>query len=189
MEARSRLIGDTSPIEFHPEPRFPPMNILVRLLLIVGLSVSLAACKEKEAPKQAEKAALTAPVNEDAAAWRAYISDVVTRNMQGVTGQPFVYMLPAESSTDFEGSYDRLLDKASTDVSRGIVGGSMLAYASASPSSTKIADLVVTAFEAQKIEGKLKGVKLVFIGKPEDSERVKTAVAPSGVNYVFIEAK
>ncbi len=165
------------------------MNILVRLLLVVGLAVSLAACKKEEAPKAAEKAPVTAPTGEDAAAWREYITDVVKRNMDGVSGQPFVYMLPAESSADFEGSYDRLLDKASTDISRGILAGSMLAYASASPSSTKIADLVVTAFEAQKVEGKLKGVKLVFIGKPEDSERVKAAVAASGVNYVFIEAK
>lgn len=165
------------------------MNILVRLLLVAGLSVSLVACKKEEEVKKVEKAALAAPINEDSAAWKEYVSDVVRRNMDGVTGQPFVYLLPAESVEGFEDSYDRLLDKASTDISRGILGGSMLAYSAASPSSTKIADLVVTAFESQKVEGKLKGVKLVFIGKPEDSERVKAAVAASGVNYVFIEAK
>lgn len=165
------------------------MNILARLLLVVALAAPLAACKKEEAPKQAEKAPLAAPTNEDAAAWRAYVTDVVTRNMDGVTGQPFVYMLPAESSAEFEGSYDRLLDKASTDISRGIMSGSMLAYASASPSSTKVADMIVTAFEAQKVDGKLKGVKLLFIGNAADSDRVKAAVAPSGVNYVFVEAK
>jgi hypothetical protein len=165
------------------------MNIAARLFLVLALAAPLAACKKEEAPKVVEKAPIAAPKNEDAAAWRAYITDVVTRNMEGVSGQPFVYMLPAESSAEFEGSYDRLLDKASTDISRGIMAGSMLAYASASPSSTKAADMVVTAFEAQKVDGKLKGVKLVFIGKPEDSERVKAAVTASGVNYVFIEAK
>jgi hypothetical protein len=165
------------------------MNIVARLLLVVALAAPLGACKKEETPKAVEKAPLTAPANEDAAAWRAYVTDVVTRNMEGVNGQPFVYMLPAEGSAEFEGSYDRLLDKASTDISRGIMSGSMLAYASASPSSAKVADMVVTAFEAQKVEGKLKGVKLLFIGKPEDSERVKAAVAGSGVNYVFVEAK
>ena len=165
------------------------MNVFARLLLVVGLAVSLSACKKEEASKEVEKAPLVAPTNEDPTAWRAYVSDVVTRNMEGVTGQPFVYLLPAESSADFEGSYDRLLDKASTDVSRGILSGSMLAYAAASPSSAKIAELVETAFTAKKLDGKLKGVKLVFIGKPEDSERVKAAVAASGVNYVFVEAK
>ena len=35
----------------------------------------------------------------------------------------------------------------------------------------------------------MKGVKVLFIGDAADSERVKAAVAPSGVNYVFVEAK
>ena len=48
--------------------------------------------------------------------------------------------------------------------------------------------MVVAAFDGVK-PGKLKGVKLLFIGKPEDSDRVEAAVAPSGVNYVFVETK
>ncbi|MBN8211601.1 MAG: hypothetical protein J0M09_01625 [Xanthomonadales bacterium] len=165
------------------------MNIIVRLLLIAALTVPFAACKkEDDAPKVAEKAPLTAPTNEDSAAWKAYVIDVVGRNMEGVTNQPFLYLLPAESSEDFQGSYDRLLDKAKSDISRGILGGNLLAYSSASLSSAKAADMVVAAFDGVKPD-KLKGVKLLFIGKPEDSERVKAAVAPSGVNYVFVETK
>ena len=34
-----------------------------------------------------------------------------------------------------------------------------------------------------------KPTRILFIGKAEDSERVKTAVAPSGAEYVFVEAK
>lgn len=165
------------------------MNIIVRLLLIAALTVPFAACKkEDDAPKAADKAPLMAPTNEDSAAWKAYVIDVVGRNMEGVTNQPFLYLLPAESTADFQGSYDRLLDKAKSDISRGILAGNLLAYSSASLSSAKSADMVVAAFDGIK-PGKLKGVKLLFIGKPEDSERVKTAVAPSGVNYVFIETK
>jgi hypothetical protein len=108
--------------------------------------------------------------------------------MEGVTNQPFVYLLPAESSADFEGLYERLLDKARSDISRGILPGNLLAYASASPSSTKAADMVVATFEGVKPD-KLKDVKLLFVGKAEDNERVKAAVAPAGVNYVFVEAK
>jgi hypothetical protein len=164
------------------------MNIIVRLLLIAAITLPFAACKkEADAPK-VEKAPLTAPTNEDSAAWKAYVVDVVGRNMEGVTSQPFLYLLPAESSADFQGSYDRLLDKAKSDISRGILAGNLLAYSSASLSSAKAADMVVAAFEGVK-PGKLKGVKLLFIGKPEDSERVKAAVAPSGVNYVFVETK
>ncbi len=165
------------------------MNIVIRLLIVASLAMPLAACnKQADAPKQTVKAPVSAPTNEDVAAWRTYVTDVVGRNMEGVTNQPFVYLLPAESSADFKGSFDRLMDKAGSDVSRGILPGNLLAYASASPSSTKIADMVVTTFQAQKPD-KLKGVKLLFIGKAEDNERVKAAVAPTGVNYVFVETK
>jgi hypothetical protein len=165
------------------------MKTIIRLLLIATFALSFAACnKEADAPKQTVKAALPAPTNDDAAAWRAYVTDVIGRNMDGVTNQPFVYLLPAESSADFQGSYDRLLDKAKSDISRGILAGNLLAYASASPSSAKVADMVVAAFAELKPD-KLKGVKLVFIGKAEDNERVKAAVAASGVTYVFVETK
>jgi hypothetical protein len=165
------------------------MKTIARLLLIAALSVSFAACdKGEDTTKQTAKAEVPVPVNEDAGAWREYVTDVVGRNMQGVTSQPFVYLLPAESTTDFQGSYDRLLDKAKSDISRGILPGNLLAYSSASLSSVKAADMVVAAFEGVK-EDSLKDVKVLFIGKPEDNDRVKAAVAPAGVNYVFIETK
>jgi hypothetical protein len=165
------------------------MKHIVRLLFIALFAFSLAACdKAAEAPKEAEKAPLSAPNNEDPAAWREYVSDVVKHNMTGVTSAPFVYLLPAESSQDFQGSYDRLLDKAKSDVDRGVLPGNLLAYASASLSSAKAADLAIAAFKDAK-PGKLEGVKLLFVGKVEDSERVKAAVTPSGVTYVFVEAK
>lgn len=163
------------------------MNTVARLLMIAVLALPLAACnKAEEAPKTAEKAPISAPTDDDATAWRTYVPDVVNRHMDGVTSAPFVYLLPSESSDDFQGSYDRLLDKARSDVSRGILKGNMLAYAS--PNSAKTADLIVAAFADVK-PGKLKGVKLLFIGKAEDSDRVKAAVEASGVNYVFVEAK
>lgn len=165
------------------------MKTIVRLLLIAALSVSFAACdKGEDTTKQTVKAQVPVPVSEDSAAWREYVTDVVGRNMKGVTNQPFVYLLPAESAVDFEGSYERLLEKAQSDVSRGIMPGNLLAYSSASLSSTKAADMVVAAFEGVKPDS-LKDVKVLFIGKPEDNDRVKAAVAPAGVNYVFVETK
>jgi hypothetical protein len=163
------------------------MNTIARLLMIAVLALPLAACnKAEDAPKEAEKAPLSAPTDDNAAAWRAYVPDVVGRHMDGVTSAPFVYLLPSEASDVFQGSYDRLLDKAKSDVSRGILKGNMLAYAS--PNSMKTADLIVAAFADVKPD-KLKGVKLLFIGKAEDNDRVKTAVAASGVDYIFVEAK
>lgn len=165
------------------------MNIIARLMLVAALALPLAACKQSEAPKSAEKAPVAAPNNDDAGAWRAYVTDVVTRNMEGVTAQsPYVYLLPAEGSADFQPKYEALRDKAKNDIAYGIPAGNMLAYSAASTSSTKIADLVVEAFTDAKPDS-LKGVKLLFIGKAADGERVKAAVAPTGVKYVFVETK
>ncbi|MEO6263567.1 MAG: hypothetical protein ABIO58_01115 [Luteimonas sp.] len=162
------------------------MKTMTRLMLIACLVLPFAACKKEAAPKEAVKAPLSAPVNDDRQAWLDYLSDVVTRNMGGIANQPYVYMLPGESSAGFQDQYDRLLEKAAADVGRGIIAGNLLAYGS--PASGKMADLVVAAFTGIP-EGSMKGVKVLFIGKAADNERVKAAVTPAGVDYVFIEAK
>lgn len=158
---------------------------LARLMLIACLVLPFAACK-KEAPKAVVAAPLSAPVNDDAPAWRAYLSDVVMRNMNGIANQPFVYMLPGESTPDFADQYERLAEKAKADVARGIVEGNLLAYGS--PASAKMADMVVASF-TEVPANTMKGVKVLFIGKAADNDRVKAALAPTGVDYVFIEAK
>ena len=157
-----------------------------RTAMLALLAVfALAACKKEEAPK-AEAAPVAVPTNGDANAWQAYASDVVKRNMDGVTNSPFVYFLPLESEADFQGQYDSQLEKVQTDLSRGILEGNMLAFISTA--SNRMADLIAAAFT--DIEpNSMKGVKVLFIGKAADSERVKAAVAPAGVNYVFVEAK
>jgi hypothetical protein len=162
------------------------MKTLFRLMLIACMVLSFAACKKAEAPK-VEKPAAAMPTNPaDKAGWQAYMGDIVIRNMQGVTNQPYAYLLPAESEPDFQDQYDRLLDKAKSDVARGIIAGNLLAYGG--PSSAKTADMIVDSFKAVQ-PGTMKGVKVLFIGSTADNERVKAAVEPAGVNYVFVEAK
>ncbi|WP_166212277.1 hypothetical protein [Lysobacter telluris] len=161
------------------------MKTMIRLLMIAVLASSFAACKKAEAPV-AVKAPVPVPVNDNRQAWIDYLSDVVERNMDGIANQPYVYLLPGESSADFQDQYDRLADKAKSDVSRGIISGNMLAYGS--PASAKMADLVVAAFTGVPT-GSMKGVKVLFVGKAEDNDRVKAAVTPAGVDYVFVEAK
>ena len=162
------------------------MKTMIRLLMIACLTLPFAACKKAEAPVAAVKAPVPAPVNDDRQAWLDYLSDVVTRNMGSIQNQPFVYMLPGESTADFKDQYDRLLEKAQGDVGRGIISGNMLAYGS--PASAQMADLVIAAFKGVPV-GSMKGVRVLFIGKPADGDRVKTAIAPTGVDYVFVEAK
>lgn len=163
------------------------MNTMTRMLVIACLALPFAACKKEEAAKvEAVAAPLTAPTTDDVAAWRAYVTDVAKRNMDGITNSPYVYFLPGENSEGFGGDYQRMLEKVEGDLGRGIVEGNMLVFAS--PSSAKMGELAVVAFD-QVPPGSLKNVKVVFVGKAEDSMKVEAASKPAGVKYVFVEAK
>jgi len=160
------------------------MKTMTRLLMIACLVLPFMACKKHEAPAPAVKAPMSAPKTDDRQAWVDYLNDVVPRHLAGIPNQPYVYLLPGESAADFQDQYDRMLEKAQSDVARGIITGNMLAYAS--PASAKMADLVIAAFNGVPAES-MKGVRVLFIGKPADSDRVKAAVSPAGVDYVFVD--
>ena len=161
------------------------MNKMTRLILVAFLALPLlAACKKEEAPVAVVKAPVSAPATDDRQAWVDYLNDVVPRHLTGIPNQPYVYLLPGESAADFNDQYGRLLEKAQSDVARGIISGNLLAYAS--PASAKMADLVVSAFDGVPADS-MKGVRVLFIGHADDNERVKAAVEPAGVEYVFID--
>ena len=162
------------------------MKTMTRLLMIACLVLPFAACKKAEAPVAAVKAPMSAPTTDDRQAWSDYLQDIVPRHMGGIVNQPYVYLLPGESAPDFQDQYDRLLEKTTQDVGRGIIEGNMLAYGG--PASAKVADMIVASFQSVP-PGTMKGVRVLFIGKAADNERVKAAVAPAGVDYVFVEAK
>ncbi len=163
------------------------MNTMFRMLLIACLVLPFAACKKEEAPKvEVVAAPLTAPTNDDLPAWRAYVTDVAKRNMDGINNSPFVYFLPSEGTEGFGGLYERQLEKLESDISRGIIAGNMLVFAS--PSSSKMAEMATVAFTPVG-KGTMKGVKVVFVGNAADSEMVKAAAQPAGVDYIFVEAK
>lgn len=160
------------------------MKTMTRLLMIACLVLPFMACKKQEAPAPVVKAPMSAPKTDDRQAWVDYLNDVVPRHLAGIPNQPYVYLLPGESAADFQDQYDRMLEKAQSDVARGIITGNMLAYAS--PASAKMADLVIAAFDGVPADS-MKGVRVLFIGKPADSDRVKAAVSPAGVEYVFVD--
>ena len=163
------------------------MNKIFRMLLIACLILPFAACKKDEAPKvEVVAAPLIAPTNDDLPAWRSYVTDVATRNMEGISNSPYVYFLPSETTEGFGGQYQRQLEKVESDLERGIIAGNMLVFAS--PSSSKMSELATVAF-SQVGQGTMKGVKVLFIGDAADSGTVKAAADPAGVNYIFVEAK
>ena len=71
-------------------------------------------------------------------------------------------------------------------ISRTVLPGNMLAFGS--PDSAKMGDMILSAFSGAKPDA-LKGSQVLFIGKPEDSARVKGPVEASGAKYIFVEAK
>ena len=154
---------------------------LLALLAVVALS----ACKKEEAAKPVA-AAVAVPTNGDPNAWQAYASDVVKKNMDGVTSAPFVYFLPQETDADFQAQYDAQMDKVKSDLTRGILEGNMLAFVS--PASAKMGDLVIAGFTDVPADS-MKGVKVLFIGQSADNARVQPVVTKSGAKYVFVEAK
>ena len=160
------------------------MKTVTRLLMIACLVLPFMACKKHEAPKAVEKPAMSAPKTDDRQAWVDYLNDVVPRHLTGIPNQPFVYLLPGESAPDFQDQYDRMLEKAQSDVARGIISGNMLAYAS--PASAKMGDIVVESFKDVPANT-MKGVRVLFVGHGADNERVKAAVTPAGVDYTFVQ--
>ncbi len=162
------------------------MTMLTRLLIITCLALPFAACKKEEAPKTEAVAAVALPTSSEQKDWRPYLEFKLTPHMTGITSSPFVYFLPKSDVEDFAGMYQRQLEKLQQDLGRGIVEGNMLVFAS--PAPDKEVEMIEAAFKEVE-PGTMKGVKVVFIGTPILSERVKAAVEPAGVNYLFEEAK
>jgi hypothetical protein len=163
---------------------FAPLALILSLTLLAG-------CKKEEEAAPAP-AALVAPVNGDDTAWKTYLGQVVGQNMAGVTDRNFSYYLPANSQTLNEGDadgrtqFDRQLENVTTVVLRTVLPGNMLSFGS--PDSEKMADLIVMSF-AEAEPDALAGSQVLFIGKAEDSDRVRAAVEASGAKYLFVEAK
>jgi hypothetical protein len=161
----------------------------LNLILLALAFTTLAACGKKEEDKPAVAAPVAVSVPADASdsqAWKAYIMSVVKQNMQGIRTSPFTYYLPSAAASDFEDQYDRQLDNVTGVVGRGVLPGNMLAFGS--PESGRMADMIVEAF-TDIPPGSMKDVRVLFIGQAADSDRVKTAIDPSGASYVFVEAK
>jgi hypothetical protein len=164
--------------------------------LIVFSSLFLTACN-KAPETAAEKAAaateeLRAPTDGKDESWRAYLGTMLAPYKAQITGQVTPYFLPRGSMEPDQvddpdaSKYTRQVETVREAVQRTILPGNMLAFGSAD--SKSMADLIVEAF-ANPPKDALKGSKVLFIGKPEDSDRVKAAVEASGAEYIFVEAK
>ncbi len=160
----------------------------IRMFLVVILAVgAVVACKKAE-PVAAVKApapVLTAPTDNDVAAWKDYVQQQVNIELQGeyMRGRPYIYFVPSGDDEEATRQYNAQLDSVAGSVARGIQSGSMIVFAS--PDSAKLATMVEESFKLAAPKS-LKGVRVIFIGNPVEQERVTAAIAPSEATFKFI---
>src|SRR5690606_19744789 len=112
---------------------------------------------------------------------------VAKQHMQGIRNNPYMYYLPSASDPEFEQKYMRQMENVEGVIARTVLPGNMLAFGS--PESARMADMVESVFTNWAEANAFKDVRVLFIGKQEDRARVEAAVAPSGAEFVFVEAR
>ncbi|HVJ61838.1 MAG TPA: hypothetical protein VM555_03910 [Tahibacter sp.] len=167
------------------------MRKFLQIAMIGVLStLALAACDKKEEGKVAEPVVAEVKMPTDAAntqAWKAYLVDVVKRNMAGVTsGRPYMYFVPSGDATEAQDQRINQLENVRVVVARTVLPGNMIAFGG--PDSKLTADLILDAFKEAKA-GAFKDVVVLFIGSTADQQRVQEALAPTSAVFRFVEMK
>jgi hypothetical protein len=161
--------------------------ILVAAMALTA-SLALSACNKSSDQQAAEQTAQQAPKPtdpNDAKAWNAYLSQIVQKNMQGMTAnQPYAYLVKAPVDDDAKAQNARQLQGIQDTVARGVLPGNMLAFAG--PDSAATADLVIAAFKDAR-PGSFKDVIVLFIGNKADEQRVEEVLKPTGATIRFVE--
>jgi len=158
---------------------------------LLGLvsTLALTACEKKEEAAPAPVAVeVKMPTNAtDRNAWKAYLVDLVKRNMAGVTSnRPYMYFVPGGDDQAAQDDRINQLQNVQTIVARTVLPGNMLAFGG--PDSKVTGDLIIDAFKEAK-PGAFKDVIVLFVGAAADQQRVQDVVAPSGATYRFVEMK
>lgn len=165
---------------------------LAILILALTTLIGIGGCDKKSG--ETDTAAVAAPEviavptdPTDTAAWKKYLANVVMQNMQGVkTNRPYMYFIPAGDSEKAVSDRANQLENVQGVVSRSVLPGNMMAFGG--PDSKITADFVVEAF-ANAGAGSFKDVVVLVIGKVEDTDRIKTALATSGADVRVGEMK
>jgi len=168
------------------------MRKIPAIIFTACAAFALGACNQEPQPAapqaEAKPQVATMPTNPtDKTAWKQYLVSVVTANMQGVkTNHPYMYFVPAGDDDAAKADRQNQLDNVKNVVARGVLPGNMMAFGG--PDSKTTADLIVAAF-ADAQAGSFKDVVVLFIGAPGDVDGVKQALASSGAEVRFVEAK
>ena len=151
------------------------MRLLSVLFCLLLACAVLSGCKPEEAQGPA---ALTVPLTDQDDEWNVFIKEVAkSKRIKGKTKGIYVRFLGTTEDPSLH-----LKDTISI-FQRGVEQGSLFVFGSYN--SRNMADLLVSAFSAENIDGKLNGSRLLFIGRREDETRVRATTAKSGVGFEF----
>lgn len=163
---------------------------------VLIMSVLLGACGKKGGETaggvELSEDILTAPTDAKDESWRKYCGLITAQYQAQITGQMITYYLPRASMEPDQkdnltaSKYSRQMEQVQGAVQRTVLPGNMLVFCS--PDSKAMTELVVEAFVAPPKDA-LKDSKVLFIGKADDSERVKIAVEAASAQLIFVEAK
>ena len=158
---------------------------LYAAVALIG-ALSLSACQkqaDQAAPQAQQVARPTSPT--DTAGWKAYLVQVVTKNMEGMTAnQPYMYYVPAGTDDATVQARQRQLDNVSGTVARGVLPGNLMAFGG--PDSSQTAQMIITAFKDAQ-PGSFKGVIVLFVGDKADEQGVAQALQGSAATFRFVQ--
>ena len=117
----------------------------------------------------------------DVDGWAAYLRLITQRNSQGLTqANSYLFFIPL----DGENARQRQIEDFRDLAHRRIRPGNLIAFAG--PDSSLAADTLVEAFRGESGDWAA-GATLLFIGAPEDKERVFDALRVSGATLRFVD--
>ena len=156
-------------------------KLIIIACFAMAATLTLGACQKEQAAPAA--VAVVKPASpDDSAGWKAYLTDIVTHNLQGMTAsRPYVYFIPGG---DDEATMQRQFDNVHNVVLATVLPGNLMAFGG--PDSSRTANLIAGAF-ADAEPDSFKGVIVLFIGDEADRQRVADALAPSAAEFRFVQ--
>lgn len=171
------------------------MSASIRILMVAALAFALGACQQSEQPAAAPSAApvvvLSTPADGNPEAWKAFLGQQLQPYIDRRFRRPFVYFIPdvdpaSPDATEQQRQYDSQLEAVENTIGRGVQAGSMLAFGG--PNSTKVGDVITTAFAFAGPKS-LKGVRVVVIARAEERARIEAAVLPAEPEFIWVDMK
>lgn len=158
-------------------------RLLKFCLLALASSLVLAGCNRGE-ETAAETAAdarppIAMPTSQDDGEWRQYVGQMISRHVKVRRGVPpfAVYISPDEDPTP-------VIQNANQTLQRGVIKDTIVAFGSRD--SALMASKMAEVF-ADVPDDRLKGARVVFVGRAEDRATAEAAVGNTGAEFIFVE--